>query len=299
MKKIMAIITMLMLVMPFANVKAITGNYYVYQPGDEVNFYTYEGDSTGTRTTILSDEGSDSKYVRVLATGFNTSTSQPYAEELDIDNGALTDFTKTLAYKNLLARLESSNHGVPYAKDIHQAGNLSLITLDELKTVFGATLDGDKYVIDVTKWASQFEEIQGSKAGMYTQTIEGTDVWVVKWVDDANGNITAITVEKEPVTSATTWELVPVLYLDKTYDCVSRETGKQYACYSCGEDYTWTEVGSQADTCTLVEKINSKANCVKGPKTGVEEYILPFIAIVAVGAIALTIVNKKDLFRGI
>lgn len=300
MKKIMAMLTMLMLVMPFAGVNAISGNYYVYGQGDEVNFYSYEGDEVGVTTTILSDEGADSQYVKTLVTGVTVSSSIPYAEDKDIDDGALTDFTKTPVYGVLKGHIEQYKNGfADHAKDISVAGNLSLITLDELKTVFGATLEGDKYTIDATKWGKVFDVVQGSKSGMYTQTVEGNDVWVIKWTKDQENHVNSIVVEKQPVTSAETWELVPVVYFDKTYDCTDREAGKNYACYSCNDDYTWTEVGKQADTCKLVDTINAKADCVKGPKTGIEDYILPFIAIAGVCAIALAAVNRKDLFRGI
>lgn len=297
MKKIMAFLTIFMLVIPFASVKA-EGLWYTYGPGDEVNFYQYEGDEVGITTTILSDEGSESQYVKALVTGFHTATSQPYAEAID---GDYTIFKNTLAYRNLLNAINTAAKGFPYAKPIAEDGNLALITLDELKTIFGATQVGETYTIDATKWGKTFEIIQGSKPGMYTQTVEGDDVWVVKFTydNDVDKNITAITVEKVPVDSATTYELVPVVYFDKTYDCVEREVKENYACYSCDEEYTWTSIGSQADNCKLVETINAKADCVKNPKTGVKEYLVEFLAIGGVCIVAIAVVKRKDLFRSI
>lgn len=67
MKKIMSILALVLLVIPFTSVSAITGNYYVYSVGDEVNFYTSSNDTTGQSTIILKDEGAGSQYVRALA----------------------------------------------------------------------------------------------------------------------------------------------------------------------------------------------------------------------------------------
>lgn len=296
MKKLMALLSVFMLVIPFASVSAADKTWYTYTTGDEVNFYQYEGDSVGKTTIILSDEGQNSQYVKTLVVGFTTSNSQPYAEKVD---GDPTVFENTLAYKNLKDAVNAELFGMPNAKDINVKGNLGLITLDELKTIFGATLSGDKYVISAEKWGHVFDIIAGSKSGMYTQTVEGEDVWVVKFTKDDNDKITAINVEKEPVASGVTWELVPVVYLDKTYDCTEREVQSDYACYQCNDDYVWSKVGSQAETCKLIEKINKKAECVKSPKTGLEDYIVEFLAVAGICGVALVVAKRKELFRGI
>ena len=139
----------------------------------------------------------------------------------------------------------------------------------------------------------------GSSKGVFTQTIDGDNVWVINVTKDNNEVTTAITVEKVPYATATDYTAVPVVYVDKTYDCTEKQIQNTYACYQCGEDYTWTKIGEQADTCKLVDSITVKSKCVKGPKTGVEEYILEFIAVAGVCGVALVIAKRKDLFRSI
>ena len=295
MKKIIAVLMMLLVVVPFISAKAIEGNYYVYGKGDEVNFYTYEGDTVGSRTIILSDEGANSQYVKTLVTGFMMTT--PYAE-LPEQSADITQFKNTLAYSNLKSELEGRLNGMPYARNLDE--ELSLITLDELIDVFGATQNGDTYTIDATKWGNVFRNIESSKEGMFTQTLadNNTKVWVVKFPKTDAGEVTSITVEKEDITS--TWTAVPVVYLDKTYDCVERENQENYACYTCEEnDYTWVEVGQQGPSCTLVENVSSKAACVKSPQTGVEEYFVEFAIVVGICAVALVVIKRIDLFRSI
>lgn len=194
MKKIIAVLMMLLVVVPFISAKAIEGNYYVYGKGDEVNFYTYEGDTVGSRTIILSDEGANSQYVKTLVTGFMMTT--PYAE-LPEQSADITQFKNTLAYSNLKSELEGRLNGMPYARNLDE--ELSLITLDELIDVFGATQNGDTYTIDATKWGNVFRNIESSKEGMFTQTLadNNTKVWVVKFPKTDAGEVTSITVEKE------------------------------------------------------------------------------------------------------
>ena len=302
-----------MLVIPFTMAKAVNdpncnenGSCYEYKRGDEVNFYTHPGDSTGTRTIILEDLGKTDKYVKVWATGFSYDSSMPYCEAID---GDCTIFANTTAYKGggqlpgLLGSINMTAGGFSYAKPIEQEGNLQLITLNDLIDLFDATKDGDKYVIDVDKWGSTFVTFETQKEGLYTQTVEkvGNDyyVWVVKFPKNANREVTSITIERELTSSATTYALVPVVYLDKTYDCIDRDNIENYSCYSCDDEYRWLSVGTQPEACTLVEDVTKESACVKSPKTGLEDYILEFVVIATVCGIALYLVKKKDLFRGI
>ena len=59
------------------------------------------------------------------------------------------------------------------------------------------------------------------------------------------------------------------------------------------------KIGEQGENCKLVEKVTAKSKCVKSPKTGVEEYIVEFIAVAGVCGVALVIAKRKDLFRSI
>lgn len=296
MKKLMAILTALMVVLPLG---AKADTWYTYTPGQEVNFYTYDDDSTGHTSIILSDEGGESQYVKAMFYGIGRGLgTDVYA---DPNQGqAAEPFESTGAYKFLLSNLNETVEAFEgHAKDITVAGNLQLITLDEIKTVFGATQDGDKYVIDVDKWGNTFALMLTSENGIITQTIEGDNVWVIKVEKNEDKEVTSITVEKVPYTTAQHYMMYPVVYVDKTYDCTEKQVQNTYACYQCGEDYTWTKIGEQADTCTLVDSITVKSKCVKGPKTGVEEYILEFIAVAGVCGVALVIAKRKDLFRSI
>ena len=313
MKKIMAIITIMMLVMPLTMVKAINdpncnenGSCFEYKRGDEVNFYTHEGDTTGTRTIILEDLGKTDKYVKVWATGYSYDHSLPYCEAID---GDCTVFTNMPGYKGggtapgLLGSINANAAGFAYAKPIQEEGNLTLITLNDLIDLFGATKDGDKYTIDVATWGSTMASFETQKEGLYTQTVEKEGdnyyVWVLKFPKNENREVTSITIERELTSSATTYAYVPVVYLDKTYDCVDRESKEDYSCYSCDDEYRWLTVGTQPESCTLVEDITRESACVKSPKTGVEDYILEFVIIASICGVALYLVKKKDLFRGI
>lgn len=302
MKKMMGILlSILMLVVPFLSVLAIEGNYYVYTVGDEVNFYTSPNDKDGTATTIISDPGASSQYVRVLATGYSTKVS-PYAEDID----DTSNFKGTYAYTRLLENMNDvlgTGKTFDYAKNLEEDGNLQLLTLSELQTIFGATTTdgGNTYTIDASKWARTFETIDSEEGGIYTETVEDNQVWVVKFTYDnaTDRNITAITVEKEPVNSSKAWELVPVIYLDKTYDCHDRSVSEKYACYVCNSEYRWLKVDSQDATCELQEDVTSKSYCAKNPKTGVENYMFEFLAVVGVCGIAIILIKNKNLFKKI
>lgn len=313
MKKIIAIITIMLLVIPLTIVKAVNdpecdihGACFEYKRGDEVNFYTHQGDTTGTRTIILEDLGKNDKYVKVWATGYSYDHSLPYCEAID---GDCTIFTNMPGYKGggtapgLLGSINANAAGFEYAKSIQEEGNLTLITLNDLIDLFGATKEGDKYTIDVATWGTLMASFETQKEGLYTQTVEKEGdnyyVWVLKFPKNENREVTSITIERELASSATTYAYVPVVYLDKTYDCIDRENKEDYSCYSCDDEYRWLTVGTQPESCTLVEDITREAACVKSPKTGVEDYILEFVIIASVCGVALYLVKKKDLYRGI
>lgn len=294
MKKLMAILAAL-LVFPMV---ASADTWYTYTAGQEVNFYTSKEDEVGKTSIILSDEGGESQYVKAWFVGISgRDTAEMYA---DTNLGQSTDaFEKTGAYLTVKNIVEENVYGfADHAKDISKAGNLGLITLEELKTVFGAKADGENYTIDAATHGAVFEKIVTSSNLVATQTVEGENVWVIELTRDADLKVTAITVKKMPITTVGL-VMVPVVYVDKTYDCTEREIKNTYACYQCGEDYTWAKIGDQAKECKLVEKVTSKSKCVKSPKTGIEEYVLEFVAVAGVCGIALVIAKRKDLFRSI
>lgn len=306
MKKIMSVLALVMLVIPFTSVSAITGNYYVYSVGDEVNFYTSENDTTGQSTIILSDDGADSQYVKTLALSAYGSSTGFYDSVTD---ASATKVEEYKFFKEHISQINQTAEGWPYAKDL--SSTMTYITLDELISVFGATSSdgGTTYTIDVAKWGSVFDLVVTSKKGFYTSTVDGDKVWVVEFTYDssdlANRNITAITVKEVEKKDNTDYAGLPVVYMDKTYDCVTRTTSSSeeddsnYACYQCGTEYSWSEVGTQADSCTLVEGVTTKGKCVVSPKTGIADYATPLICLAAVCGLALVLINRKDLFKQI
>lgn len=324
MKKLMGIFMVLALVVPFFGVNAETTVYQTYNRGDEVNFYHYDGDKIGLSTVILEDMGANSEWVKALALGMSIEgQSSAYYFESTLDAGKdPEDYTELDAYKNsVMAWLQkdpfnkftrkptAEDPNTYYVKNIDEKGNLQYITLDEFVKTFNATKNADgTYSVDVTKYGETFKynadalNVLQSK-GFYTGTVDKTDntVWVVEYTmstaDPATAEIAAITVKKVPMTT-NQYSFVPVLYMNKTYDC-KREVVKKYACYSCDGEYKWAAEGTQADSCTLVDTVNAKADCAKNPKTGMEDYILPVLAIVSVGMVAIVVASKKDLFRNI
>lgn len=296
MKKLMAILAALLLVptMAFAD------TWYTYTAGQEVNFYTHKDDETGKTSIILSDEGGESQYAKAWFVGIQgTAMYEYYDVNLHEEGTDSTVLENTDIYKELSSLVNDNVFGfADHAKDISEKGNLGLITLEELKTVFEAKADGENYTIDVEKYGSVFEKIVTSKTQIATSTVEGDNVWVVEMTRDADLKVTALTVKKVPVTT-TGLVMVPVVYVDKTYDCTEREIKNTYACYQCGEEYSWAKIGEQADECKLVENVTTKSKCVKSPKTGIEEYILEFVAVAGVCGVALVIAKRKDLFRSI
>ena len=78
MKKLMAILTALMVVLPLG---AKADTWYTYTPGQEVNFYAYDTDPEGHTSIILSDEGGESQYAKAWCVGIMpTMKTDVYAD---------------------------------------------------------------------------------------------------------------------------------------------------------------------------------------------------------------------------
>lgn len=299
MKKLLGILMAILVVVPLVGVKAIEGNYYTYKVGDEVNFYMYEGDPTGSRTIILQDEGASSQYVRALVTGVYYASSHPWVEEIDINSGVdPADFKQVPGYRELQSQMDLMIGGATYARN--KAEETSLITLEDLINVFGATQSGDIYTIDWAKWGHVFSSIPTSALGIYTQTVshDKKNIWVVKFQRNDALEVTGATVEQVSVGEGN-YAYIPVLYVDKTYDCVERDGKDKFACYECDDDYVWSAIGEQAETCNLIEKVKVERECVKNVKTGIDQYFVQFGVIAGVCALALVAVNRKNLFKKI
>lgn len=313
MKKLMNMIMALLIFVPFITVKAAEN---VYQAGEVVNFYAYEGDARGTESVILEDKGANDKYVKVLLTGFSVNKTEfPYK---DVALGYTAEsFETSGGYKALLDALNRSHEDAEpgldaldgHAKPISEAGNLTTITLEELINVFGATSadGGETYSIDVAKWGNVFDGTILISGGFYTATMteDKTQVWTVVFTRNTTTNdLEAINVVKKPVEgeraedgTPIVYGYIPVVYMDKTYDCKHGNLQTENVCYDCGEDYVWDVVGSRDKECKVIGKITNEASCVKPPKTGINEYIIEFGAVAGICAIILIAIKKKDLFR--
>lgn len=316
MKKLMVTLMAILMLVPMTNVFA--DEYKVYSPGEVVNFFAYEGDQNGYTTVILEDKGSSDEYVKVLLTGFAlNSTSYPYQDTTSGYTGET--FEKSGGYALLTDGINRDLNALDgHAKPISESGNLSTITLDDLVNIFGATpsADGETYTIDVAKWKSVFEGLASTitSGGIYTSTPVETDttkIWTILFQKNATSQeLESITVEKKPIAaepgadgSPIVYGYVPVVYMNKKYDCKGGDTSTTTTdptsvCYDCGEDYIWDQENTH-DECTVIEKIKESSDCVKVPKTGVEEYIIEFGAIAGICAVILIIIKKKDLFRQI
>lgn len=306
------VLALVMMIPMFAKAEG----YQTYKKGEMENFYISKSDKTGRSLMILEDSGEDAEYVKAFVYGIIGYTSDPYADTNDTELGWKVDkFENTQAYnfltKNLLPQNTMSLTDLDYTTNLETEGNLTLISLQEIIDIFGARADGENYVVDDSTKLTIFNEIvkhakldtsrptEHPFKGIFTSTVDGDMVWAAEFVSDANGNLTKVVVKKVAYATSNEYDYIPVMYVNKKQDCNKKETEQKYACYSCGEDYTWTTVGSQADTCTLVETVTSKANCVKSPKTGVKEYALEFIIVAGIGLAVLTVVKRKDLFRSI
>lgn len=317
MKKLMAILAVISLVIPFANVKAegdvitdcsVSSSCFVYKPGDEVNFYRNDDErklnsqNAGQTTIVLEDAGAASKYVKVLALAAY-GTSIPYFDK-NVEQAPTTDVKR-----DHLSFIDKSSEFVWSSAKRDQTGNLEMtyITLDELIKVFGAAKQADgTYTIDATKWGDKFILAAVGKyasKGFYTGTydLKTGKVWAVEYtLNETEDKMTAITVKQVDM-NTNTYGYLPVVSFDKTYECHARneQNEVEMGCYSCDDDYKWLQVGTQAETCVFVPNATSKGTCVKAVKTGVEDYILEFAGIAAICGVALVIAKKKDLFRSI
>ena len=140
--------------------------------------------------------------------------------------------------------------------------------------------------------------------GFYTSSYDkaANKIWVVD-VTVSGTEVTGATLRQKTVHSDTAPEFaatdgyisVPILYFSKTYDCKFSAVS-QTACFKCGEEYQWIEVGKQASTCEAVSSITTKAKCVKPSNTGIEDYILEFAIAAGICGLVLVAVKRKSLF---
>lgn len=145
-----------------------------------------------------------------------------------------------------------------------------------------------------------YEQFKNTKMKyIHTKTYDAATnkIWTVELTMTGN-TVTGATlkeVDLDDITADDGCFTVPILYFNKKYDCKYQVTTQQ-ACFKCGDEYQWIEVGKQASTCEAVSSITKKAKCVKPSKTGVEDYILEFAIAAGICGLVLVAVKRKSLF---
>lgn len=300
MKKLKYLLLSVLVFMPVS----VFAAYGTYEAGELANFISNDTEKeasdggavdVGTLAIVLSDGGSEAQYVRALALKMTAGSSYLFNN---------TDYKLTSAYTNSIGSIQLNfNISSPYIKDPLTEDAYSFVSKDELVNIFGADFtDPNKGVINVEKYGSSFKQLVENLnvmmehddkllRGIYTSTVEGNYVWVLKFEQDSTGKITAITVEKADITNTDNYYgVAPVLCFNKEYDCRS-------VCYSCDGEYKWARQGSQPATCQIVANAKTKDKCVKNPKTGIEDHALEILGVIAVCGLGLGILKKKDFFR--
>ena len=301
-------------------------------------------ESVGIKVISLGEDPDDSGYVKALATGANTYVgkaifdpnkdaptsfegSLAYEDLLNDFNGATADDMR------LVDKMKDKNFDyntqltTPYVKNYNSDHKyLTLPTKDEILTWFAnEKVNDNKYTLTADglakfkKWYSYsltmmaIDYVTGNTlayGGYLTSSYEVTTddilIWVIVPTINAEGEVTAITVQtisnnalfaaqNDRNSTLPLYVMVPVLSFNKTYNC-RFEVVKQTACYKCDDKYQWLVVGEQESTCTIVSGVTSKAKCTDNPKTGVEDYILEFAIAAGICGIVLLAVKRKSLF---
>ena len=329
-KKILAALVMLLAIVPAVVVKAAAS----YSALDYINFLGTEADksayeagdySVGFGTFYMGTseykDADNHAYLKVVSGGTAGTT------------GALTNAPKgdykaegTL-FDNYLKNALATEVEAPFAYTADNKVVVDLITLEEAVALFGATKDttgndnGDKYSIELNdakkrvltyltgkgsdKYTTSYV-YTSSKGNNATLDVETYTYYAIKVTKNANGEITAASIEAIPDVGAEGTNYYYgafVLYMNEGYTC-KEDTEYNYACYSCPADnntteYVWKVTGTQDSKCTVVKTVGSKDKCVKNAKTGVESYLVPAAIVLGVCAIVLTVVKRKDAFKAI
>ena len=183
--------------------------------------------------------------------------------------------------------------------------NLTATELETFKKWFGYEIDfanGFKEELEAMKDinpAAYEENKNAAIKGIFTKSYDKTTnkIWVVD-MTIANKELTGVTVREVAIDAFGEddgYVTVPILYFNKTYDCKFKIV-TQNACFKCGEEYQWIEVGKQASTCEAVSSITAKSKCVKPSNTGIEDYILEFAIAAGICGLVLVAVKRKSLF---
>lgn len=327
MKLILVVTMMLSMVMPLnSNALTITdcsvGNKcFVYKKGERINFYRSKLEAennptinSGQATVAIEDPGAGSRYVKVFV--LNTfSYNSLYADsnsDTKPGDAYLEQITSTISsYQDKPENDEYKWESTKWTEDSTKSGEVvvEMPTKEDFISVFNgiSTKDG-KYTLDVSKFTDELvgQMYVGGYKHLYTGSYDKAKnkIWVVDVdieIDETTAKLKSAELKEVdlPTTNLSEYGTLPVVYFDKTFDCHDRYDEDEYSCYECGEDYIWTKVGSQAETCKLIPNITSKTKCVKTVKTGAEDYLFEFFGIALVCGVALVIAKKNELFKRI
>lgn len=298
-------------------------------------------------TIILDNKDTSNKFVKVWLLGaFRASNENPYelfpervpfVDMVTVDDTQRTSLINTLTQEGYQDGGEADDTNYVYTLTDKNKG-ANLISLEELKDVFDVeeitatnTLNIKEYRINnktlldrdekefslykefekLTKVADT-AKLQGIKNGIWTSTVakETADevyVYVVKFIFDANQNITDVKIvpvvaDTDPSSSRDElYAFVPVVWANKTADCHQEPTINEY-CYKCKKteegQFEWIILKENdsrvGDICEIAED-QKKCN----PNTGSKSHLLEFSIVAALCAISLLVVRRKDLFRTI
>ena len=291
MKRLIAIIAMILAVVPLLGVKAVeeSTNYYTYKKGQIVNFYTNANEeenrapNTGVKTIVLDDKGANDKYVKVLLLGAGQSRITSFWED-DDPAGTVVGSHTMLDYISSLRNsygIDDTENAYFYNFQDSQRG-LNYISLNEMLELIGEgnytynsgakkyTVNGDTTITDRSGAdASLFGAMTtianaGSSArnGFYTSTFDGTKIWVVKFVTTATtGNsvsVTGMTIEQVVAEENDQYAVIGTAYANKTKDCHE----VSYMCYVCDTEYKYIIEGTQEESCRAVPNVTNAEECV-------------------------------------
>ncbi len=297
----------------------VVANAASYKVGDYVNYAGSESDwsafhAAGTQEQILDfweNTGVGTLYLGEGHTGYNRSLSL-VANTL-ISGVANSVSSGTLYNKVVAENRKEAVSPYGYATTATDGIDVEIATLADITALFGVSTAGQTVELN-DKNLAVFQIMTADK-----ETLDEDDTVYIftKSEDSATaGNYFAIKLTRadsvvtkaelvsHAVADTTIFAgLFSVIEMNKDYVCTEAPESS-YVCYECTTEdnqteYLWRIEGSQPDNCKKSTKITSKAKCVKSPKTGVDNYLIPAAVVLAVCAIVLTVLKRKDAFKAI
>ena len=311
-KKILAVLAAVVAIVP-TMVSAAT-----FTAGDYVNYFKNDADKSaysagstnvGMSTIFVAEDASKvkdgKKYHKVIPSYANAGSicdsatkcltdSDTFAAAVTHLAGVLESPAAWYASDKLVVEMASKADMVAAFKLTSDAAGTNVVLTDKTKALLSMITGGpigrnglrtgDQYVV--------------------TGEAKGTNGYYGLKVTKKDGKVTAATVVDNIATTESTVYFMNVVYMNESYTCDEGDLNEA-ACFECPTgtkdetSYVWKTVGEQDEACKVVETINTKAKCVKSPKTGVDNYLIPAAVVLGVCAIVLTVLKRKDAFKAI